>query len=174
MCIREVLITSNCIHVDEILFEYKFSESTIKCTKNDVRNRITMRLASLGVPNAILQLTSSSSGIDGNNFILQRYSSKWDTFVDVDQLEALCDGDRLSVVPVPSSAEETKKCHGEKAADIISKVKKPTKAEAKALATYFPSSSSHNNQKSGFDPLAECVVKGNQLKEVLSGNVQVL
>ena len=156
----------------EILFEYKLSKTTINCKKKELIERLTTRLGVLGVPNAVISLAhkASSSAADENKFILQRYNKKWDTFVDIDKIEAISDGDRLSVVIDPSGScvEGVKKDHGEKAVSIIAKVKKPTEAEAKALAKYFPSGSSYKAERktsTGFDPLAESVVKDRQLKK---------
>ena len=52
-----------------------------------------------------------------------------------------------------------------RAKSIISKVKKPTEAEAKALARIFPSSSKPRAIEKAFDPAAECVVSGQQKKK---------
>ena len=53
----------------------------------------------------------------------------------------------------------------EKAQGIIGRVKKPTEAQAKALATYFPSTSSRKRRMDPFDPSAECVVISQQRKK---------
>ena len=34
-------------------------------------------------------------------FILQRYSNKWNTFINVERIGEICDGDRVTVVPLP-------------------------------------------------------------------------
>ena len=57
------------------------------------------------------------------------------------------------------------KPHGSNAESIIAKVKKPTQAEAKALATYFPSSKSASKRALVFDPAAESVVLPMQKKK---------
>ena len=53
----------------------------------------------------------------------------------------------------------------EKAQGIIGRVKKPTEAQAKALATYFPSTRSRKRRMDPFDPSAECVVISQQRKK---------
>ena len=53
----------------------------------------------------------------------------------------------------------------EKAQSIIDRVKKPTEAQAKALASYFPSTSSRKRRLEPFDPSAECVVLSQQKKK---------
>ena len=53
----------------------------------------------------------------------------------------------------------------QKAQSIIARVKKPTEAEAKALASYFPSTASRKGSlEPAFDLTAECVVASQQKK----------
>lgn len=52
-----------------------------------------------------------------------------------------------------------------RAESIISKVKKPTEAEAKALAKLFPSSAKPKVVAKAFDPAVECVVQGNRRRK---------
>ena len=58
---------------------------------------------------------------------------------------------------------QTQPAH-ERAESIISKVKKPSEAEAKALARIFPSTKPKAYEKA-FDPAAECVVLEQQKKK---------
>ena len=66
------------------------------------------------------------------------------------------------------------------AESIISRVKKPTQAEAKALSSYFPSSYANAARKWSFDPSTECVVLPMQKKKKAAtkrqrpGNITVI
>jgi hypothetical protein len=53
----------------------------------------------------------------------------------------------------------------DRAESIISKVKKPSEAEAKALAKFFPSSTKPKAVTQAFDPSAESVVSSQQKKK---------
>lgn len=73
----------------EVLLEYKGSRRTITCPVASLRDRI---LVVLGLPDTF--------GKPESNYILQRFSSKWQTFVDVTKIEdEVLDGDRLTVIP---------------------------------------------------------------------------
>ena len=57
----------------------------------------------------------------------------------------------------------------QKAQSIIARVKKPTEAEAKALASYFPSTASRKRSlEPSFDLSADCVVSSQQKKKSAS------
>lgn len=148
-----------------VLFEYKGSKRTIKCTTSGLVDRICTELDALGHPNASVCCRQSPSSSKG--YILQRFSVKWDTFIDVDAAEEVSTGDRLTVVPRPAS----EKSYGQTAESVISRIKKPTQAEAKALARYFPSTSTSTSttcstvRKRPFDPAAESVALPMQKKK---------
>ena len=90
----------------EILFEYEGSKRTIKCTAaTELHDRICGELDALGVTDSSVGF-AHESGTSNKAFILQRFSSKWSTFVDVDKAEDISNGDRLTVVPSPVAATQ--------------------------------------------------------------------
>jgi hypothetical protein len=90
----------------EVLFEYKGSKRTIKCTAaTELRDRICGELNALGVTNSSVGFASESE-TSSRAFILQRFSSKWNTFVDVNNAEDIANGDRLTVTPSPVAATQ--------------------------------------------------------------------
>ena len=90
----------------EVLFEYKGSKRTIKYTAaTELRDRICGELDSLGVANSSVGF-AHETGTLRRAFILQRFSSKWNTFIDVDKAEEVSNGDRLTVVPTPIAATQ--------------------------------------------------------------------
>ena len=89
----------------EVWFEYKGSKRTIKCTAaTELRDRICGELDSLGVANSSVGF-AHETGTLRRAFILQRFSSKWNTFIDVDKAK-VSNGDRLTVVPTPVAATQ--------------------------------------------------------------------
>ena len=135
----------------EVLFEYEGSKTMLTCKRSEIKKNIYAKLESLGHN---LKTPSTS-----DNFILQKYSKKWDTFVDVDAVDSVITGDRLSIIPINSQ-----KNYGEVAEKIISAVKQPSQAEAKALSSFFPSASS-TRKIAAFDPAAESIVLSKQRKK---------
>ena len=144
----------------DILFEFKGSKSSMKCKRSQIKELIYSKLEALGhsIPNP---KPHPSTSTDDFQFILQRYCSKWETFIDVDATESIVNGDRLSITLIPEPLSRPQKDLGQKAESIISEIKKPTQAEAKALAAFFPGS----KRRVDFDPSAESIVLSRQKKK---------
>ena len=93
--------------VVEVLFEYKGSRRELLHPVSTLCDRIEQELEGLGVAGATVTLCAGSSQTDDDDsprFFLQRWSSKWQTFVNV---ESICDihgDDRLTVVRKPISS----------------------------------------------------------------------
>ena len=135
----------------EILFEYKESRTNIKCPLSEVRDRIVLKLEVFGIKDPF----------SGGGYILQRFSKKWDAYVDVDENDSILDGDRLTVI----SSAVSPSSHGKECLRVISKLKTPTLAEAKVLSSYFPSTSGKQKSIRPFDPSAQSVVFSRQKKK---------
>lgn len=129
----------------EVLFEYKGSNSSVKCVTSELEEALSSKLESFGYNNF-------------NGLILQRYSAKWNCFVDCD-VKSVINGDKLTVIPDPKMEKGSEKT----AENILARVKKPTEAESKVLAKYFPSSRGSSSKK--FDPVAESIVLPRQMKK---------
>ena len=67
-----------------MLLEYKGSRRTITCSTSTLRECV---LETLGIPGTF------------SDYILQRYSSRWETFIDIDQVDEIYDGDRITIIP---------------------------------------------------------------------------
>lgn len=124
----------------EVLLAYKGSRSTVKCSKEDLHGRLDSKLeALLGHPGACILLGQPTSATNkSEKFILQKYSVQWENYIDVDSVELIDDGDRLTVIPDPTGVQ-LKKSDGQQVSieNILSRVKAPTQAEASALAKCF-------------------------------------
>lgn len=83
----------------EILFEYMGSrivieyDSVVSLCKN-----IEGELRKFGVLGSV-SLSSSES----QSLIVQRYSEKWCTFIDVSRISQIIKGDKVTVVPKPTA-----------------------------------------------------------------------
>lgn len=84
----------------ELLFEYKGSKSTLKCAPHKVVECITKKMFAFGYKDSQVSLATDMQPSD---YILQRFSYKWDTFVDLNDVKELCDGDRVTVILHPQS-----------------------------------------------------------------------
>ena len=96
----------------EILFEWKGSRRTIKCAVEELCDRISQLLVSFGHLNALVLSSNVDSELKDSAkevFLLQKYCSKWKTFVDVDFEGEISDGDRITVVANPA-LESPKVC----------------------------------------------------------------
>lgn len=92
--------------VEEVLFEYKGSRRAIRFNRDticsDVEKELNVRY---GLKDVRVSLCSpheptSSTSVD-EIYILQRWSTKWDTFVDVNCTEELDANSKISVVHKP-------------------------------------------------------------------------
>ena len=82
----------------EILFEFKGSKSNLICPPNGIVEAIQLKIAAFGYKDKKISLDDDVN----QDFILQRYSSKWETFIDVTTCSNFCNGDRVTVIPNPA------------------------------------------------------------------------
>ena len=87
----------------EVLFEYKGSKRTIRCDATELCDCVCGELNTLGITGASIGYAHES----GKAFILQQFSSKWNTFIDVGKAEDVSNGDRVTVIPRPVGATQT-------------------------------------------------------------------
>ena len=83
------VITYDLMLQMEVLFEYKGSKRTIKCTSSELCDRVCGELNTHGVSDA----TVGFAGTSTKKFILQCFSQKWNDFIDVDKLADITNGD---------------------------------------------------------------------------------
>ena len=91
---------STCLLM-EVLFELHESRKTLTITKDNVIFTVEEELGKLGV-DGVLAYFSCPRGERRHGgkdvYILQRWTEKWKTFVDVPDVDQIQDGDRLTVV----------------------------------------------------------------------------
>ena len=67
----------------EVLLEYKGSKRVIKCANTELCDRVQSDLRALGNPNAHVYLAGHQLAPSSNDFILQRFETKWNSFVNI-------------------------------------------------------------------------------------------
>ena len=82
----------------EVLFEYKGSRKELILPVSTLCDRVEQELEGLGVSGATVTVSPGSAQTEDDNartFFLQRWSSKWGTFVNVESVCEIGGGDRL-------------------------------------------------------------------------------
>ena len=92
----------------EVLLEYKGSKRVIKCANTELCDYVQSELHALGNPNARVYLAGHQLAPSSNDLILQRFATKWNSFVDVKNVEDVSSGDRLTVIPNPFATASPK------------------------------------------------------------------
>ena len=96
----------------EVLFEYAAAEyRCIICTqKSKLCREIEQHLRRAGVAEPNVVVLSYTDGRERfeerTNFFLQRWDTVWNCFINVDSLEEVVAGDRLTVAKRPSRPEK--------------------------------------------------------------------
>ena len=85
----------------EVLFEHDQSKRIVKCS-SELLARMISRALGLS-EDAVGYADHSDSDSSANSLLLQRYCSKWDTFVDVNNMREVINGDRIRVIPIPKT-----------------------------------------------------------------------
>ena len=88
----------------ELLFEYCSSRVVVKSSSSSLCQCIEKELQKFGVTSSVV-LPSQASDSASDSLLLQRYDDKWKCFINIDSLEQVTEGDRLTVVskPIPTS-----------------------------------------------------------------------
>ena len=90
----------------EVLFEYSGSRIVVITELTLLVEAIESELSKLGVE-AVVCL--SNTGIEGENvMLLQRFDNKWQAFLNVEELEEITNGDKITVTLKPSAYSTTK------------------------------------------------------------------
>ena len=94
----------------EVLFEYSEYRCILSTEKSQVCRDIQYHLRKAGVANlAVFVLSFITNAIAGaerrTNFFLQKLNSEWNWYVNVDSLEDITSGDRLTVVKITHDTE---------------------------------------------------------------------
>ena len=92
----------------DVLFEYSEYRCILHIDKSRVCRDVQDHLRKAGVANpAVFVLAFTTSTIKGEkhtNFFLQKWNSDWRCYVNVDSLEDIASGNRLTVVKIPHDA----------------------------------------------------------------------
>jgi len=84
----------------EVLFEYKDSRKVLYLHPSQACECVQEELRCMGLTNAVVTLSVLPETTDC--YFLQKWDSKWKTFVDVDSTDQVGESDRLSVVHNPA------------------------------------------------------------------------
>ena len=92
----------------QILLEYGGSRRPLSVTPDgSLCNVIERELEKLGCPHPTVQISAVevSASEASSTFLLQRWSTTWNAFVDVETIEDIENQDRLTVARAPSSQQ---------------------------------------------------------------------
>ena len=91
------------LHAMEVLVEFKGSrrQLTLSNSTGNVLEEISNALGKTVVLAKAESSQPKSTSPTCAEYLLQRWSGKWDTYVDVDNLSEITDGDRLTVILKP-------------------------------------------------------------------------
>ena len=82
----------------EVLFEFRGSRRPV-CVSSSITKEILDELTKFD-SKAALRVTSSSPEDDEKNYyLLQKWSNKWEEYVNVEEPGEIQDGDRLTAIP---------------------------------------------------------------------------
>ena len=84
----------------DVLFQFKGSSKVLTLSPHDACPYIQQELRNMGFEGAVVTLSSKVS-VEPNHFFLQKWSRKWETFVDVETIQQIAQDDKLTVVPNP-------------------------------------------------------------------------
>ena len=89
----------------EVLLEIGSSRKRLSFSRESILSAVETELKLMGDV-ALLPLGKAPSDFPAGKelYILQRWSEKWGSFVDVKEVDEIISGDRLTVVPVPKTA----------------------------------------------------------------------
>ena len=88
----------------KLLFEYKGSRKKCVTTHSTLCLCAAQHLRDLGKSEAVVCLSNNDGRQSDVTFLLQKWSVKWNAFMNVEWLGEVCDGDKISAVPTPVSA----------------------------------------------------------------------
>ena len=96
----------------EILLEVEGSRKVLTATRDELVYVLENELGILGIDGVLAYFSCPRGQTAGSKqvFILQRWSDKWKSFVDVTDVDQVFDGDRLTIVMQHPSDEQTGTC----------------------------------------------------------------
>ena len=96
----------------EILLEVGDSRKVLSATRGELVYVLESELGILGIDGVLAYFSCARGQTAGSKkvFILQRWSEKWKSFVDVTDIDQVFDGDRLTIVMQHPSDAQTGTC----------------------------------------------------------------
>ena len=96
----------------EILLEVEDSRKVLSATRDELVYVLENELGILGIDGVLAYFSCPRGQTAGSKkvFILQRWSEKWKSFVDVTDVDQVFDGDRLTIVMQHPSDAQTGTC----------------------------------------------------------------
>lgn len=85
----------------EFLFEFENSRRRIVTSRSRLREALEKELTRFGLNSGSIRYSGDCGS--SNSYLLQRWSTTWNSFIDVEEEEELEDKDRVTVVPVLGS-----------------------------------------------------------------------
>ena len=82
----------------ELLLEVGASRRIIKATRENLVLALERELGNVGLDGVLALSPSTSENTSKTIFVLQRWTDRWNTFVDVTDESQLKDGDKLTLV----------------------------------------------------------------------------
>lgn len=83
----------------QVLFEFNGSRREISLQPSTVCSVIERELRSMGHTRAIVGLINDAK--EEGHFYVQRWSTRWQSFVNVESVGEICESDKLTAVPNP-------------------------------------------------------------------------
>ena len=103
----------------DVLFEFEGSRKAVKVTKESLLHVIETELKSFGyVVRVVLSGGEAEEGWDGC-YILQRWSPRWMSYVDVQSVDEVMEEDRLTVIPRPKRGVDPEQPQEKKVCDVF-------------------------------------------------------
>ena len=92
----------------QVLFEYKESRRQLTVSPAAICEVVAEELGKFGYAAPVVKLSgpeSESISQSRSEYLLQRWSQRWDAFVDVERVEDIKSRDRITVIPKPSYSQ---------------------------------------------------------------------
>ena len=107
---KSATMTEQGVKVVQVLFEYQGSKHQLTLTPSLVCETITRELAKFGKDGVIVKLSNAASSSSSPAvYLLQKWSSSWGAYIDVESVGDIKDKDRLTVVPMPVGSPKVRR-----------------------------------------------------------------
>ena len=85
-----------------VLFEFDGLKMELSLCRATLSSYIETELHNMGLKESVVGLSMSREATEGKkHYLLQRWCKKWDSFINIDNVLQVYDGDRVTVLPNP-------------------------------------------------------------------------